>query len=179
MAKNRTKFHEVLCFCAVRPDLHALLDRLIAGEEYLGGLDGILSKAEVDKLQRMLKPHLKLDGSTLAWCSDPPIEVVEEFGKHAKARAEAARDVLSDIVESQPYAWFAQSPALVNELHTRLARCLSVVRLRWPDVETKPVSQAAFWLCHALAFGIRERTEGVVMLRDGTFVAGNDELVQR
>ncbi len=65
-----------------------------------------------------------------------------------------------------------------RELREKLARCRSLVTFRWPDVQTDPVANASFWVCSALAKALASQTNGVVMPREGAFVARGGEVIE-
>lgn len=178
--KKKPTIGEVVCFCPRSLDLPAVLRRQILESEYTGNLLGRLADGDVYELEAMLAPHLRVEGTRVHWSKEaPPIELVEEYGEQARLHVRRAREELKDIVASQPHAWFAASPGSgsVDELDATIARCTSLVRLRWPDVETHPVPRAGFWLCCALADGFRHETGGAVMLRDGAFVDRSGQVI--
>lgn len=182
MSKKKKTSGEIVCFCQVSPDVSALLRRQILQTEYTGSLLGVLDDGDVEELEAMLSPHLRVAGTHVHWSVEaPPIEIAEEHGEQAKVHIRQAREELKEIVAAQPHAWFAPSTRSrsVAELDATLARCTSLVRLRWPDVATHPVPRAGFWLCHALADALCHETSGAVMLRDGAFVARGGEVIDR
>ncbi len=179
--KKKPTSGEVVCFCQTSPDVPAILRRHILETGYPGNLFGSLADGDVYELEAMLAPHLRVEGMSVHWWTEaPPIELLEVRGEQAKLRIRHAREALTELAESQPHAWFSRSRGsrALDELDATLARCTSLVRLGWPDVETRPVTRAGFWLCRALAQAIRHETAGVVMLRDGAFVAAGGEIIE-